>query len=211
MLAHPGPLAQNLQHWAASAYLVAMVETPADAAHGPSDEDGVLALCLTQPLAPADAAAARSAVLLRACPELAAPPLARLTLHHFVGGPVSPADAMALALWPRPPESRPPNVSLIRTEESGATWAVGSPRQIALELARQIPEGALAMQIYWGSAGWTRVQLLGEMARGSWGLCAAQGEDVFAARGAHPATVYSAILAANRPVYAPQSEMTRHG
>lgn len=54
-----------------------------------------------------------------------------------------------------------------------------------------------------GDARWTRVQLLGEIAKTSWGLCQAQLLDLF-----RPASeLYDSVF--TRLVYAPQSEMSR--
>lgn len=56
-----------------------------------------------------------------------------------------------------------------------------------------------------GDARWTRVQLLGEIAKTSWGLCHAQIEDLL-----HEAsTLYGSVHP--RLIYAPQSEMSRQG
>lgn len=54
-----------------------------------------------------------------------------------------------------------------------------------------------------GNARWTRVQLLGEIAKTSWGLCQAQTMDLF-----QPASeLYDSVF--SRLVYAPESEMSR--
>jgi len=54
-----------------------------------------------------------------------------------------------------------------------------------------------------GDARWTRVQLLGEIAKTSWGLCQAQTSDLY-----QPASeLYDAVF--SRLVYAPHSEMSR--
>mmetsp|Transcript_114239 Transcript_114239/g.319216 ORF Transcript_114239/g.319216 Transcript_114239/m.319216 type:complete len:353 (+) Transcript_114239:1-1059(+) len=57
--------------------------------------------------------------------------------------------------------------------------------------------------VFWGYAGWSRCQLLGEIARGSWGLCGAELGDVVSS-GAHEVwhTIYP------RLVFAPRTEMS---
>merc|ERR1712232_830879 len=55
---------------------------------------------------------------------------------------------------------------------------------------------------FWGHASWTRVQLLGEIARGHWGLCRATVTDLVL----HPAERWLGLD--GRLVYAPVTEMT---
>lgn len=59
--------------------------------------------------------------------------------------------------------------------------------------------------IFWGHASWSRVQLLGEIARGSWGLCrGAAGDATVAVK--HPLDFYNDLQ--KRVAYAPLSAMT---
>ena len=53
-----------------------------------------------------------------------------------------------------------------------------------------------------GDARWTRAQLLGEIAKTSWGLCQAQTSDLFV----EPKKLYEKVF--ERLVYAPVSEMS---
>lgn len=59
--------------------------------------------------------------------------------------------------------------------------------------------------VYWGYAGWSRCQLMGEIARGSWGLCKANTQDVVSKR---PDEVWQAVYP--RLVFAPKSEMSEN-
>ncbi|CAL1163221.1 unnamed protein product [Cladocopium goreaui] len=61
------------------------------------------------------------------------------------------------------------------------------------------------LRIFWGEARWQRTQLLGELARGDWGLCQAMEEDFLRC----DKNVWQRLLNLQRPVYAPQNEMTR--
>lgn len=63
--------------------------------------------------------------------------------------------------------------------------------------------GPVRLFVFWGYAGWSRCQLMGEIARGSWGLCQATDEDIVS-RG--PNEVYGAVYP--RLIFAPKSEMT---
>lgn len=55
---------------------------------------------------------------------------------------------------------------------------------------------------FWGDARWSRVQLLGEIAKGHWGLCRANLDDILLA----PAERWSALD--GRVAFAPVTEMT---
>ena len=58
------------------------------------------------------------------------------------------------------------------------------------------------LRLYWGVAGWSRTQLMGELARGSWGLCRSKAEDIH--------TKHSELyeLMYPRACFPPKSEMT---
>ncbi len=55
-----------------------------------------------------------------------------------------------------------------------------------------------------GNAGWSRAQLLGEIAHGSWGLCRASSGDLTS----NIADRWSQLTASNRLAFAPINEMT---
>merc|ERR1719428_1733560 len=70
----------------------------------------------------------------------------------------------------------------------------------------QEEEGAsrpVRLYVFWGYAGWSRCQLMGEIARGSWGLCRSYPQDVVESA---PSGVWQQIY--ERLMFAPQSEMS---
>lgn len=106
-----------------------------------------------------------------------------------------------------------------RNEGGSATAAVGmvsestlgQPAAAAPKRRRLAPEageaqaaaGPVRVFVYWGYAGWSRCQLMGEIARGSWGLCKANPEDVVSRT---PSQVWQEVYP--RLVFAPHSEMS---
>ena len=95
--------------------------------------------------------------------------------------------------------------------EDGGRWVTGDlPTVCALvrhETARRGGTSA-EVRVLWGDARWSRAQLLGELARGHWGMCTAAVHDVFAAEQG-PAQWEALVASENeRIVYAPHSEMT---
>ena len=64
------------------------------------------------------------------------------------------------------------------------------------------------VKVIWGDARWARAQLLGELARGHWGMCAASVHDVFTHEGEHDQWAALVARENERVVYAPRSEMT---
>ena len=75
-------------------------------------------------------------------------------------------------------------------------------RRIEMEAEGDAP--AVRVFVYWGYAGWSRCQLMGEIARGSWGLCKANTQDVVSKR---PDEVWQAVYP--RLVFAPKSAARR--
>lgn len=61
------------------------------------------------------------------------------------------------------------------------------------------------VMVFWGDARWSRAQLLGEIARGHWGLCRATVGEFVASS---PQEVYEGTLIPGRLAYAPISAMT---
>jgi len=57
--------------------------------------------------------------------------------------------------------------------------------------------------VFWGYAGWSRCQLMGEIARGSWGLCKSMPEDVLSTV---PGQAYECVYP--RLVFAPRNDMS---
>eukprot|EP00051_Salpingoeca_urceolata_P033154 m.19220 g.19220 ORF g.19220 m.19220 type:complete len:631 (+) comp5898_c0_seq1:395-2287(+) len=67
--------------------------------------------------------------------------------------------------------------------------------------------------VFWGDARWSRTQLLGELAKGSWGMCHADVSDAFAAeplgQQPDPKGLWTRLVTSGRLVYAPDNEMMR--
>ncbi|CAE7720790.1 unnamed protein product [Symbiodinium microadriaticum] len=73
------------------------------------------------------------------------------------------------------------------------------------QLEREAAVATRPLKVFWGEARWQRTQLLGELARGDWGLCQARAGDLF-----EPArSLWPQLHRDQRPVVAPHSEMTR--
>lgn len=78
-------------------------------------------------------------------------------------------------------------------------------RRISAQGLSQPAVPPVRLYVCWGYAGWSRCQLMGEIARQSWGLCRSVPQDVLA-------TSASALWDAVYPrlLFAPQSEMSEH-
>jgi hypothetical protein len=95
------------------------------------------------------------------------------------------------ALWPRGPPLGQQDAAAAAEPEDAELVGPNAP-----------PPGGPTVLVFWGDAQWSRVQLLGEIARGHWGLCRASVADLIA-----PPSRRRAGLD-GRLVFAPQSEMT---
>eukprot|EP00929_Paragymnodinium_shiwhaense_P023057 TRINITY_DN14528_c0_g1_i1.p1 TRINITY_DN14528_c0_g1~~TRINITY_DN14528_c0_g1_i1.p1 ORF type:complete len:654 (-),score=165.55 TRINITY_DN14528_c0_g1_i1:217-2178(-) len=88
-------------------------------------------------------------------------------------------------------------VSPSREEDSGGDGS-GSADQ-------EEDEGEVFLHVFWGSAGWSRCQLIGEIASGSWGLCKSQVCDVTVTK---TEDLWNSIY--RRMIFAPKTEMSEN-
>lgn len=78
----------------------------------------------------------------------------------------------------------------------------GDGKQVKPENLEPLEGGGGRVLAFWGDARWSRAQLLGEIARGHWGLCRAGVSDFTTAAG----EVYEGLE--GRLAFAPVTEMT---
>lgn len=83
-----------------------------------------------------------------------------------------------------------------------------------LDLARRVGGNQVHTVLAWaGFAQWSRTQLLGELARGSWGWCAGNSEDIHSAISALPASgregLWSSLRYSDRLHWAPDNDLSR--
>jgi hypothetical protein len=103
----------------------------------------------------------------------------------------------------------------------GGLWVIGTLDDVvavARADAQRVGAETAHVDAYWGVAGWSRTQLLGEIARGSWGLCRGEITDVSTVAPTDGEAIGAAlshlrwrdIIDADPPrlVYAKKSEMT---
>lgn len=117
------------------------------------------------------------------------------------GSPQAPCTSV-----PPPPAEGEAEVKRRRleTESNGSRpQAEGSPKEAESASSSSFPFEPVRLFVYWGYAGWSRCQLMGEIARGSWGLCRAATEDVVAKA---PHEVWADVY--KRLIFAPRSEMS---
>lgn len=147
------------------------------------------------------------------------------------GGPVSPNTVRALCCLQRLPGDaraaacqRHGATELAAGEVSMAWGKLRSVLAVAAEEAAgsstRAPAGAAIVLAWAGCARWSRTQLLGEMARGSWGWCQAAGADGLAAVAAvsssgRPAStrsrggLWAQLRPSERLHWAPDNELSR--
>jgi hypothetical protein len=101
--------------------------------------------------------------------------------RHFIGGPVSdytPFPILSLKLS-KISEDDFLETSLVRvayfTQDDFSLWQISWTELVKIfsktsPMKDKINEALIEIRIYWGCARWGRVQLLGEIARGGWGL-----------------------------------------
>eukprot|EP01062_Namystynia_karyoxenos_P020126 TRINITY_DN17612_c0_g1_i1.p1 TRINITY_DN17612_c0_g1~~TRINITY_DN17612_c0_g1_i1.p1 ORF type:complete len:426 (+),score=135.55 TRINITY_DN17612_c0_g1_i1:90-1280(+) len=210
-------------HWARSVYLLYDV-APSETADG---DDQLLGINLTRTMMGDEegeaAYAALRALAGRNC-RLLDRRLADGAYSIFNGGPVAPRQWIALCALPGSAIARLPQGEgldvICGPSAGGDTVLVIGPVAAVLELQ---PTHA---SFFSGHAVWGRTQLLGECARGSWGVCSARAEDALppqagaaagaarsaaasggAARYQPPERLYESVIASGRPAFAPRNEV----
>jgi len=162
-------LEDSLVHWTHSVYLIIQV-TRAHAKEKGKVQDSIVGVNLV-----------RKATQMHTYQQQ----LTQKILHygvrsdHFIGGPVEPQYPFILASF------RHSQIEHVIEHYEGvrrvclfaaqnlSVWHIENPlllfeRHGILEKCRAY---LVDLRVYWGVAGWNRVQLLGEIARGGWGLC----------------------------------------
>ena len=114
----------------------------------------------------------------------------------------TPTDAFRLR-----PDVRSYGTTL-RFEASTGRWLMrlrnGDGKQVKPENLEPMEGAGGRVFAFWGDARWSRAQLLGEIARGHWGLCRGSVADIACA----PEARYESLLGSERLAFAPVTEMT---
>eukprot|EP00929_Paragymnodinium_shiwhaense_P087155 TRINITY_DN47435_c0_g1_i1.p1 TRINITY_DN47435_c0_g1~~TRINITY_DN47435_c0_g1_i1.p1 ORF type:complete len:558 (+),score=151.90 TRINITY_DN47435_c0_g1_i1:61-1734(+) len=84
-----------------------------------------------------------------------------------------------------------------------ASSAAAADTTAAPGVAAAAPRSDIRVLVFWGTAGWSRCQLMGEIASGSWGLCTSSNADVMEVA---PQDLYSKVY--DRLVFAPKTSMS---
>ncbi|RHY28099.1 hypothetical protein DYB32_006264 [Aphanomyces invadans] len=97
----------------------------------------------------------------------------------------------------------------LRFDDKAQRWEVrvaGSGEGIKLKPGNMdlLETEPVHLMVFWGDAQWTRAQLLGEIARGSWGLCRADIEDILVPISDR----WTRLNGSGRLAFAPVSEMS---
>ena len=115
------------------------------------------------------------------------------------------------ALAPPPPRPWPWPAARARRRQPQSVASrppLAEPRHSALtaRASRTPPVGA--WRVRRGEARWSRTQLLGELARGSWGMARAEASDLFGDGPRARAGGWKQLVRSDRLIYAPQTAMT---
>lgn len=133
-------------------------------------------------------------------------------LTHYAGGPCYPANPTAVTVLTamHPDELKDANVRL--GGHQGGLWVSGDLDDVAAVARSDALRSGQppTVDCMWGDARWSRVQLLAEIARGSWGVCRAEVPDLCKiGTEAQPVHVdWHELNTGDRLVYAAKSEMT---
>lgn len=158
--------------------------------------------------------------------EFTDPPPPPATVSHYLGGPCHPHRPTGLAVLSATPMDAVAGLNVGVGGTQGGLWVTGDLDDVAAAAradAQRSGAATATVDAFWGDARWSRTQLLGEIARGSWGLCRAELTDL--ATAAPPPTAAEPTAAPAAPlrhlgwrdlvdadpprlIYAMKSEMT---
>ena len=170
------PQIRSLAHWIKAVMLVIEVESDSSSV----GDDTIIAINLTRQIEDAD-----DLPLLEKAQALSR---TGITFRHFIGGPCCQEKAFAVIpvhFTDLAEIEKLKGVQIIGKQ--GGLW-IGSKdikqiAQLAISEHNQFYDPSTRktcfVNIYWGDARWSRTQLLGELARGNWGMCRATLKDIF--------------------------------
>eukprot|EP00041_Stephanoeca_diplocostata_P034720 m.1197789 g.1197789 ORF g.1197789 m.1197789 type:complete len:527 (-) comp24569_c0_seq1:2931-4511(-) len=99
----------------------------------------------------------------------------------YIGGPCQPQNPTAVAVLQATHPDELAKYCCRQGGNQGGLWVSGDLDDvcaIARADAARCGASAAPVDAFWGDARWSRTQLLGEIARGSWGVCRAEVNDV---------------------------------
>ena len=109
-------------------------------------------------------------------------------LKHFIGGPCYQTKCFAMCALHATHPDEINNIKSVRVVgNQGGMWVGSTNVKEVAKIAKSDHERLYDsmdnppcyVNVYWGDARWSRTQLLGELARGSWGMCRADLKDIF--------------------------------
>jgi putative AlgH/UPF0301 family transcriptional regulator len=192
---------------------------------GTDGSDGVLGVNLTRTLGTPDVTKLEDVCDEQTIEEYR---LSGVEVHWMNGGPVKPKVVTALTCVKYMSHSRRADfcaqhgTRAVISDHLGGQEAVFSGSMPVImgmaaeesECARQIGDSHIHIVLAWaGYAQWSRTQLLGELARGSWGWCIGTTQDVHSAIAALPPHgregLWSALRYSDRLRWAPDNDLSR--
>ena len=136
-------------------------------------------------------------------------------INHFIGGPCNPDICFALCLIKKNIvkdiilDNSP--ISIIETYNNNSdTILVFGQTHIICELLSKIPniivyiDNKIHINIFWGLAGWSRTQLLGEIAKGGWGLMKGNTDQILPRN----SKIWSIITEKKEPIFAGKNDFS---
>eukprot|EP00756_Hemistasia_phaeocysticola_P010170 Hpha_TRINITY_DN14999_c2_g10::TRINITY_DN14999_c2_g10_i1::g.143696::m.143696 len=191
------PQVQGMVHWVRGVYLI----TNVDKASASDESDLICAVNLGG----------------RAARQIGKN--SNLDYHAASGGPCYPSLMHAASVLGNTPHEELPAVGTAKAVREqvwrggmqGGLWVVGDVESVSdkatKDRARAVQAGDAdapkpLVRVWFGDARWSRTQLLGELARGGWGMCRAEAGDL-----APNPNLWDEVIKSKRLIFAPKNEM----
>uniref|UniRef100_A0A6C0JC71 UBC core domain-containing protein n=1 Tax=viral metagenome TaxID=1070528 RepID=A0A6C0JC71_9ZZZZ len=139
-----------------------------------------------------------------------------LDINHFIGGPCEPFIPFSICKIKKNiidnNELQRINVTVINNlveNESEHIFIFGNTH-IIFEVLKQVPHcnvfdnNKIHINVFWGLAGWSRTQLLGEIAKGGWGLMRGKQEEVLPWK----KNIWQNVIEKKQPIFAGKNDFS---
>lgn len=209
MMNHLNPMVRDMLYWLDGVYLVTrQIPHLEEDEEDEEDQGSIWAVGMQRDVALEDFEG-EARVLADSC-EARLREAGNVEISHHIGGPVE-SDLMygvTFLLAATTTDATGFGLTVVRDCGDQGVIVAGEVTNLSTALKDDvILDQSRPVLVFWGTGRWGKTQLLGEIARGSWGVTTAGFSDVF--RKPDEESLYSGLIESGRLVFAPKNEMMR--
>ena len=137
-------------------------------------------------------------------------------ITHYIGGPCCPEMPYCLAVIDKSEQNlitfRKEDANIVKTITYDNYIILFSKLEVIIYLQGHYPHmfkqdarDNINLRVIWGLAGWSRTQLLGEIAKGSWGMCRGDINELFPIQ----KQLWESLNKSSRPIYSGANDFSQ--